>query len=290
MAELIGSPGADTLIGTGEDDEIRGLAGNDILSGRNGSDTLFGGEGEDTLRGGDGDDTLIELPSLESDVLRGGAGFDLLDLARLGAIVGGSYEPLFVNLEKNLSRGIGGNDRLFDIEAVVAPDAGSDFPVALNDTLKGDDESNLFSSGVGNDWLVGRAGGDTLFGASGDDFLKGCRGRDSLNGGDDADTLRGGRGNDFLDGGAGHDLLSGGGGDDVFRFATRTRDVVTDFDPSADRLLISTLLVADFAALTAQTRELGDDLHISLDGGGQIILLETTLDALTPENVVFFGF
>lgn len=288
MAVLIGTAEADTLIGTGENDEIRGLQGKDVVSGRDGGDTLFGGEGEDTLRGGAGDDTLIELPALESDVLRGGDGYDLLDLARLGATVSGPCEPLFVDLERTLSHGIGGTDRLFDIEAIVTPDAGSGFPTALNDTLKGDDEANLFSSGAGNDRLVGRAGGDTLFGAGGEDVLKGGRGRDTLKGGDDADTLRGGRGNDLLDGGGGHDLITGGEGGDTFRFATRTRDTVTDFQPDADQLLIGTFLVSDFDALVEQARELGGDLHIGLDGGGKIILLETNFDLLTPENVVFF--
>ena len=288
MAELIGTTGDDTLIGGAENDEIHGLEGDDILSGRLGDDSLFAGPGQDTLRGGKGDDVLYALPLDEDEVLRGGDGFDLLDLARFGATATLPYEPLFVDLQLHISEGIGGNDLLVDIEAVVTPDAGADFPAPLDDTLKGDDQANLFSSGAGNDRLKGHEGADTLFGASGNDLLKGGRGRDSLNGGDDADTLNGGSGDDFLNGGAGHDLLTGGKGEDTFRFATRSRDVVTDFEPESDTLMIASLLVQDLDALRDQASELDGDLKIDLDGGGRIILRDTSLDALTEENTVFF--
>ncbi|CAN5581265.1 hypothetical protein BH10ACT2_BH10ACT2_25780 [soil metagenome] len=85
-----------------------------------------------------------------------------------------------------------------------------------------------FDGTPANDLVLGTSGADTLHGAGGDDGLYGLEGDDTLDGGD---------GNDLLVGGPGTDTLTGGGGCDVFAFdPAGDGDVITDYDPSVDRL------------------------------------------------------
>ena len=70
----------------------------------------------------------------------------------------------------------------------------------------------------------------------------GTAARDQIVGGAGNDRLAGGGGDDILVDGAGSDTLSGGAGRDLFVFTADGRpDTVTDFDPSADRLDLSSL-------------------------------------------------
>jgi hypothetical protein len=102
-ANIVGTPGVDTLRGTEEADTIDGLAGvddliglggddvlvggpgvdglfggvgNDLLDGGQGVDYLFGGDGADDLRGGDGVDHLIGVGDGVPDTIDGGDGTD----------------------------------------------------------------------------------------------------------------------------------------------------------------------------------------------------------------------
>ncbi len=74
--------------------------------------------------------------------------------------------------------------------------------------------------------LIGTAGADTLTGSSADDYLYGLRGNDTL---------------------------TGGAGEDVFVFNTAPAtgsnvDVVTDFDPKADKILLDSSIFTSLAA------------------------------------------
>jgi Ca2+-binding RTX toxin-like protein len=70
----------------------------------------------------------------------------------------------------------------------------------------------------------------------------------SLPGVSGADVLDGGRGSDLLDGGLAADTLTGGLGQDSFRFSTALGDGnvdrITDFKPSADTILLDSLIFA----------------------------------------------
>ena len=76
-----------------------------------------------------------------------------------------------------------------------------------------------------------------------------CQRIDNLAGGAGNDSLSGGAGNDNLVGGAGKDRLTGNSGRDTFDFnalselglGSPTRDVITDFARSQDRIDLSTL-------------------------------------------------
>ena len=86
-------------------------------------------------------------------------------------------------------------------------------------------------------------GFETVIGNAGDDVIVGS-GVDSesitLRGGLGADRIYGGAGDDLIDGGAGDDQLHGCAGSDRFIVAPGVgSDTVTDFDFSADSIVIS---------------------------------------------------
>lgn len=84
-----------------------------------------------------------------------------------------------------------------------------------NDSLYGDLGWDRLFGGNGNDQLTGGDGGDRLYGGNEYDFLAGGNGTDWLYGGNNNDRMYGGGGNDQLYGGWGRDQLYGGNGDDL---------------------------------------------------------------------------
>lgn len=82
---------------------------------------------------------------------------------------------------------------------------------------------------------------DRLYGTKGDDIIKGKKGADYLNGGDGNDVLKGGRGNDTLYGHDGTDKLIGGKGRDTFIVNTDSFDIIKDYNPDKDRVVLNNL-------------------------------------------------
>ena len=126
---------------------IEGLSGSDFadsLIGDASANYLDGNSGNDTLSGGAGNDTLW-----------GGGGIDVADY-------GGESTAVTVNLASGLGFGVSaGIDILSDIENVAAGSG--------NDSLIGNSQSNLLSSGAGDDTFVASDGNDTLVGGLGND-------------------------------------------------------------------------------------------------------------------------
>lgn len=203
--------------------------------------------GDGSIRGTTGDDRLSGTD--EDDTIRGVAGNDRLD-GRAGddQLIGGQ-----------------GDDRL--------------------DGRTGDDRLN---GGAGEDRLNGQNGDDRLVGGAGDDRLDGGAGDDRLMGDAGDDRLAGGDGDDRLTGGAGADRLEGGDGDDVFIFAQGSgSDRVMDFVSGEDSMRFEGGLFADFDALTSASEQIGGDLLISLDDGGQIRIGSFALSALNQGDFLF---
>ena len=223
---LIGGAGNDSLYGGQGDDILRGGGGNDLLDGGRGDDRLQGGAGNDALHGGEGNDTLLGGGGRDrlwggsgNDDMRGGAGADRL--------WGGAGDDVL--------RGNGGNDTL-------SGGAGNDRLLggAGRDRLLGGAGDDRLAGGSGNDTLFGQAGADLLKGGTGDDVLKGGAGNDTLYGNGGNDTIHGGAGADRIAGGKGDDHLWGGAGADTFVFAPlQGRDVIHDFQPGLDRLVLN---------------------------------------------------
>lgn len=154
--------------------------------------------------------------------------------------------------------------------------------------LTGSDASNR---------LIGNSGRNKLVGGEGDDVLKGGEGRDQtwhakngvsnadiLIGGDGDDKLCGQSGSDTLQGGAGDDFLFGGGGRDTFIFDSGS-DIIADFDPYVDRLVIdySQLGIGplDVDLLSTLATNTSDGLSFDFGGGNQLTLNDISgLDSL----------
>jgi len=68
--------------------------------------------------------------------------------------------------------------------------------------------------------------------------IKGTKKDDVLEGGAGDDVVKGGKGNDTIAGGDGFDILIGGKGRDKFVIDYGSLDVVVDFNPSKDIILI----------------------------------------------------
>ena len=303
VENLTGGPGDDTLTGDTAGNRLAGGAGDDTVSyADRGADhdvtaslaSNSGGEtGVDTdtyvsienLTGGQGDDTLIGDGA--KNVLDGGAGgSDTVSYAgRVAAVVA------------SLATGTGGaeGDEYLRIDNLTGGNG--------DDTLSGDDASNVLDGGPGTDTVtyadrgatehivasLAATGGQTgtteadtyanvenLTGGDGDDTLTGDGAANVLSGGLGADTLNGAAGDDRLVPGPGASTLDGGDGSDTVTFAGAT--------PVLSPALT---LVANLAAGTASVsgdahglanienvegtagddRLIGDDASNVLDGG-----------------------
>lgn len=96
-----------------------------------------------------------------------------------------------------------------------------------DDSLTGNDATNMLVGGLGNDELIGANGNDTLIGGRGRDVLDGGNGNDVLNGGKGSDRLIGGNGNDRLVGDNGNDTLIGTAGNNTM-YGGQGRDTLID--------------------------------------------------------------
>lgn len=218
---------------TGNDNITGNEFGND-LTGNGGNDTISGGGGNDLLLGGDGNDVL--LGGLGNDTLEGGAGDDYLD----GGGLGTSFDiaRFAINIgDAVISRGAAGT-------ATVVSSLGTDIirDIARLEFLDG--SMNLLARGAateGNDTLVGNdtseifdglGGDDLILGAGQNDVLRGNNGNDSLYGEDGDDGLYGGNGADLLDGGGGNDLIVPGvvSGSEMNLIFGSSGDDTIDFD------------------------------------------------------------
>ena len=155
--ELIGGPGADTIIGNERDNRIEGLGGDDSLAGRTGHDSMLGGDGADFLHGNRGRDTIGGGEA--ADTIYGGQDADFL-------------------------QGNTGTDSLFGDLGADTLHGGQDA-----DTLQGGQGDDVVLGDLGDDILRGGQGSDLLLGGDGDDFLAGDLGADTLVGGAGADTF-----------------------------------------------------------------------------------------------------
>jgi Ca2+-binding RTX toxin-like protein len=269
---LSGSADNDTINGLGGNDTIFGGAGSDRIAGGDGSDSLDGGAGNDWLDNSDmnhetivvlysgvswnndgSNDSVINFENVigtrfvdtiygdgNSNILRGGAGADVLD--GIDGSDWSDYRSSKAGVLVNLATGVtaGGDaagDRLRNIERLMGS--------AQADVLTGDGGQNVIRGGAGADTLDGGSNIDwvdyrgSAFGvtvnlatgsasggdATGDSITNferifGSAQGDMLTGDTGANMLYGGAGNDTLNGGAGRDILRGDAGADTFVFSS----------------------------------------------------------------------
>lgn len=157
----------DTLYGSDRNDYINGRNGKDTLYGGGGNDLFYGGSGNDKVYGEAGDD--IFLVRSGTDKYYGGEGIDTAWFAAgsiNGVQYGGNNRYVKINLQNNNitkdgNAGETNNHQIYDVENVVTG--------VGDDTVRGDDVSNLLITGEGNDILDGKGGDDVLQGGSGND-------------------------------------------------------------------------------------------------------------------------
>jgi Ca2+-binding RTX toxin-like protein len=201
-----GDKNNDTLIlGGGDDfafgDDLFGGFGGDRAG--DGADSIDGGDGEDLMAGGGGNDSFA-----------GGAGFDLVDYSFDSDIPapGGCAPP-----PTEFST-CGANIVVSDLDGLAAAQAraaGDDGKPDENDTIGADvedlngdqDDDTLTGNNVSN-VINGFNGNDTITGLAGGDALAGNNGNDTIN-------ARDGAANDRVNGGLGADRCIVDAGDDV---------------------------------------------------------------------------
>jgi Ca2+-binding RTX toxin-like protein len=238
---VTGTEGPDRLfVGAHSFLTVDGAGGNDVLTGGSGADLLVGGAGADTLIGGPGDDYLDGGSG--ADTLTGGNGSDTYVVDHAG--------------DKIVETGVGGTDTVY---ASLSFTLGANLEDLILTDRPGEDQD---FTGIGNtsgNLIQGNSGNNLLDGRGGSDLLRGGAGNDRLFGGAGHDVLDGGTGDDQLWGGTGHDRLTGGAGNDQFVFyaplaAATNVDELTDFQPGADRLVLSRAI---FSALPLGSLQVG---------------------------------
>lgn len=129
-----------------------------------------------------------------------------------------------------------------------------------NDQIFGGDNTDTLRGGKGNDTVNGENGNDSLFGDADNDQIIGSTGNDTIYGGKGGDQLLGQDGNDLLSGDLGRDTLTGGFGNDTFILSNRdantspdTADIITDFNNTADFIVLPAGLSESTALLTQTT-------------------------------------
>jgi len=191
---ISGGDGNDELIGGEGNDTLNGGNHNDVLDGGAGNDFLNGGEGNDRALGGIGDDTYLFAAAIanQTDVVTENAaqGIDLLNFSSLTTSV-------TVSLTSDTALATMAQ-RIVQTQAGLAANFENATTGSGNDSLTGNDASNLLSGGLGNDTLIGNGGNDILIGGGGGDVLRGISGRNLLIGGQGADLIFGGTGDDLL--------------------------------------------------------------------------------------------
>ncbi len=143
-----------------------------------------------------------------------------------------------------------------------------------NDTLYGNNGNDLVYGSQGNDILLGHQGTDLLLGDQGNDNMYGGAGDDSLDGGAGDDTLYGDQGNDSLTGGAGRDRF--------ILMENQGEDVITDFEPGEDVMVLEKGLT--FAALTVAAQD--QDTVIQLGQTQLVTLAGIDASLITADNFV----
>ncbi|HCQ22134.1 MAG TPA: hypothetical protein DIU28_12055, partial [Anabaena sp. UBA12330] len=273
--------GNNTLIGNGGNDILTGNGGNDTVSGGTGNDAINGGLGSDTVdyssfteaitllasgivnKGSFGTDTIVGVETVigatgQSNTIDASTGTATttslnVNLGNNSLIVNGLPAPInsiTLNVQNFLNvYGTTQNDTITgnNLSNLLAGNAGNDTIQGNDgdDGLFGGDGNDSLLGGVGNDVLLGEFGNDFLFGEVGNDLLFGDDGNDQLYGGDGldelyggigADSLYGGNDNDILWGEDGNDILNGGNGNDIFVIVRGSADIVQDFQDGFDRI------------------------------------------------------
>ena len=242
--------------------------------------TLNGGKGKDTLVGGEGADVFVYDNKSGNKVIRNytyaqgqgdtislGSGAEIAQVTtkkdnvalKIGTntiTIEGMAKSQFTFVE-------GGETKIYDNGRLVSADGKS---VTLASDYRGafDLNSSDYAQYTNVTGELGKKG-VSIVGDSDDNILTGGAGKDTLNGGANNDTLFGGKGNDVLWGGDDADTFiyqAGTGTDTIMDYNFAEGDVLSIIDKRGRTV---TNAIKDWSFD-------GDDLNLSIKGGGKLIL------------------
>lgn len=229
-----------------------GTAGDDVFYGTSTDETFDLGAGDDLVFGSGG-----------SDVVLGGSGWDTVDYSgwSQGLEVWDSfYDTGVAGQVSALKDPWGTTDRLQDVEALVTTEY-DDLISIRTGTIR-----DIRTLG-GNDLIEGSVGDDTIDAGSGDDMIAGMGGDDLIFTGTGQDMV-------FVDRETGSGVPVGHG-----------HDVVADFDPTMDILLVEYELNEPYDPL-ADITQTADGALLSYAEGSSVLLLGVDAADLNEFNVM----
>jgi Ca2+-binding RTX toxin-like protein len=195
-SQIAGTPGADLLHATATGSSLLGGEGDDVLVGGPGNDRLEGGGGFDILAGGAGNDVYVIAGGGDSVWETAGEGRDRVEL---------NWEGSLYTMPANVE----------------------DLTMLASAAVHGNELGNS---------IIGSAGNDTIWGEDGSDVIDGGAGNDRIYGGGGLDRLTGGAGNDTFFFSAVLDSPTGASRSDGVKLGS---DVITDFTPGQDKIDLS---------------------------------------------------
>ena len=155
-----------------------------------------------------------------------------------------------------------------------------------SERIDGTSEADIIRARGGDDRVKGFDGHDDIRGGRGKDHVSGGEGNDYIKGGRGQDRVVGNKGNDKLNGGKGSDSLKGGDGNDSFIFKVGYgRDVIEDFNPTEDSIVIHG--ISNFQELLNFGTNSNGDALFSFDDGSQLRINNTTVQNLSSDDFVF---
>ena len=251
----------------------------DILKGGSGNDTIVGNKGDDLKFGGEGNDRLIWNDGDGSDTMRGGSGYDVVEVN--GSIDDGDNFELKADGDEAVFKRVNLGPftlNIDDVERMEINGGGGDDTLTVEDVSTTNLKKVVFNGGDGNDILEasqagvkiiasGGAGHDVLVSGDENDRLKGNNGNDLLSGGNGDDTLLGGAGDDTLLGGNGNDVTNGGKGNDTADFSNIAFEITADLNTGSATYVVNGNLVED--KLISIENLNGSNLNDSLTGNAK---------------------
>ena len=231
-------------------------AGADTVVGGTAPATVYGGAGALTLFTGGGD-TFVGSPGVGGPGV-GGPGVGGPGIGGPGptTVVGRGADTIWATAGGSFYAGPDSTVQLSGGAAVITAGAGSLVSV----------------TGAAAALVVAGGGNDTLDGS-------GSTGSQVIYAGSGADLVRGGAGDDILVLGTGAASLSGGGGANLFvavAGAAGGSDVITDFRPGTDQLVLQGYGAGAAAQALGTAREAGGSTQVSLSDGTQLSFLGVT--------------
>ena len=250
---------------------------NTALNGGKGKDTLVGGDGEDIFiyENKSGNKTIQNYSYENGDVISLGSGAEISQVTtkkdnvilKVGSNTITIEDTTQFIFSENGAKKTYNDGKLIVGNSITLAAAFKDKTFDLN--TEGNDIYDNVSAELGKKSIE-------IIGDEGENLLIGGKGKDTLNGGDNNDTLNGGKGNDSLWGGDGADTF-------VFRAGEGT-DLIMDYNSDDDMLQILDKKDNEISNPIRKWEFDGNDLTLSIKGGGKIILANVDIKATININ------